>query len=593
MAAPLFLVGFMAAGKTSVGRAIAAATGRRFVDLDDEIAARGEPAGALAARDEPELRRREAAALAALIESLGSAGARSSAKRCGESIESPGSAGARSSAKRCGASIERPGSAGARSSAKRCGELIESPGAAGGAGDPGAVIATGGGAAAFGDNLERMRAAGLVVALGVPPDEARRRAAGDPGGRPLLAQAERLAALRAPSYRRAHAVVDTVGKDVARVAAEVRAVEDVWARLPAAHRGATILALGERSYAVAVAASLDAELLRGALGGATRIAVITDDNVARHHLASLRRHLPADPELFELAPGEASKSFASYERACNALVERGLDRGSAIVALGGGVVGDLAGFVAATLYRGIPVVQLPTTIVAMTDAAIGGKTAIDLPAGKNLVGAFWQPRLVACGLDTLATLPARERRAGFGELWKYALLGGAEPWRAVAACAPWAAAPGALAPPPELGLAIDRSIAYKAEIVGRDEREQTGARLLLNLGHTVGHAIETASGMLHGEAVALGLLAACRVSARVLGTPRELERELAAALAASGLPTDLDRWLGDDVLARVRVDKKRLGAQLRFVAVREVGACEPIELAVDELPRILRPDPGA
>jgi 3-dehydroquinate synthetase len=229
----------------------------------------------------------------------------------------------------------------------------------------------------------------------------------------------------------------------------------------------------------------------------------------------------------------------------------------------------------------------------MTDAAIGGKTAIDLPAGKNLVGAFWQPRLVACGLDTLATLPERERRAGFGELWKYALLDGPELWRSVAACAAWAAAPGALAPPPELGRVIDGSIAYKAEIVGRDEREQTGARLLLNLGHTVGHAIETASGMPHGEAVALGLLAACRVSTAVLGTPGELEDELAAQLAASGLPTDLDRWLREDVLARVRVDKKRVGARLRFVAIREVGSCEPIEIEVTELGRILRCVPGS
>jgi len=320
--------------------------------------------------------------------------------------------------------------------------------------------------------------------------------------------------------------------------------------------------------------------------------VITDENVARHHLAPLLRQLP-DAERFELPPGEAQKSFATYERLCVELVERGLDRGSAIVALGGGVVGDLAGFVAATLYRGVPVVQLPTTLVAMTDAAIGGKTAIDLPAGKNLVGAFWQPRLVACGLDTLATLPERERRAGFGELWKYALLDGPELWRSVAACAAWAAAPGALAPPPELGRVIDGAIAYKAEIVGRDEREQTGARLLLNLGHTVGHAIETASGMPHGEAVALGLLAACRVSTAVLGTPGELEDELAAQLAASGLPTDLDRWLGADVLARVRVDKKRLGARLRFVAIREVGSCEPIEIEVTELGRILRPAPGS
>jgi 3-dehydroquinate synthase len=323
--------------------------------------------------------------------------------------------------------------------------------------------------------------------------------------------------------------------------------------------------------------------------------VITDENVARHHLATLRGLLPAGvaPEVIELPPGEATKSFQTYERVCNTLVERGLDRGAAILALGGGVVGDLAGFVAATLYRGVPVVQLPTTLVAMTDAAIGGKTAIDLPAGKNLVGAFWQPRLVACATDTLATLPARERRAGFGELWKYALLDGGELWRAVAACTTWAASPGEMAPPPELGRVIDRAIAYKAEIVGRDERERTGARLLLNLGHTVGHAIESASGMLHGEAVALGLLAACRVSAHVVGTPRELERELSAALAACGLPTDLDRWLTEDVLRRVHVDKKRLGANLRFVAVREVGSCEPVEIAVTELPRILRRDPGA
>jgi shikimate kinase/3-dehydroquinate synthase len=536
MAAPLFLIGFMAAGKTSVGRALAAAAGRRFVDLDDEIAALGDPPAALVARDEPEFRRREAAALAALID----------------------------------------------------------------AGAADTVIATGGGAAAFGDNLERMRAAGLVVALGVSPDEARRRAGAEPGTRPLLAYAERLAALRAPIYRRAHAVVDTAGKDVARVAAEVRAVEAAWARLPAAHRGAALLALGDRSYAVAVAPALDAELLRTALGGATRVAVITDENVARHHRASLESLLAevagADApaaEWLELPPGEASKSFAVYERATAALVERGLDRGSAVVALGGGVVGDLAGFVAATLYRGVPVVQLPTTIVAMTDAALGGKTAIDLPAGKNLVGAFWQPRLVACALDTLDTLPARERRAGFGELWKYALLDGPDLWRAVAACAPWAAAPGELPPPPDFAHVAARAIAYKAEIVGRDEREETGARLLLNLGHTVGHAIETASGMLHGEAVALGLLAACRVSAAVLGTPPELEHELCAALAASGLPTHLDHWLREDVLARVRVDKKRLGARLRFVAVREVGSCEPVEIEVTELGRILRSDPGA
>jgi 3-dehydroquinate synthase len=293
-----------------------------------------------------------------------------------------------------------------------------------------------------------------------------------------------------------------------------------------------------------------------------------------------------------IAPGEASKTMATYHGLCEELVARGLDRGSVLVALGGGVVGDLAGFVAATLFRGIPVIQLPTTLVAMTDAAIGGKTAVDLAAGKNLVGAFWQPRLVACGLETLSTLPARERRAGFGELWKYALLDGAELWQLVDSCAMWVA--GDEGPPPRaLHEVIRRSIAYKAEIVGCDEREVRGQRALLNLGHTVGHAIESATGLHHGEAVGLGLIAAARVSARLVGARPDLEAEIRAALNRSGLPWELDPLLTDDVLARVKVDKKRIGDKVRFIAIREVGVCDPVEITVTELRRILRPDPPA
>ena len=512
---PLFLIGFMAAGKTSVGRELAASTNRTFVDLDDAVAAMGEPVAQLVARDLAEFRRREAAALATLL-------------------------------------------------------------------DADAVIATGGGAATYGDNLDRMRAAGLVVALGVDVGEARRRA-GDATSRPLLANADQLAVERAPVYRRAHAVVDTMGKSIAAVVDDVKHVERVWRSLPGSDRDVTIVALGDRSYAVHVGRQLDMDLVMSQLGSPTKLLVITDKNVARYALVD-------DPIVIE--PGEASKSFDTYQAICNECVKRGLDRGSAILALGGGVVGDLAGFVASTLYRGIAVVQVPTTLVAMTDAAIGGKTAIDLPAGKNLVGAFWQPRLVACATDTLATLPARERRAGFGELWKYAMLDGKDLWSAVAACAPWAAGPDGTAPPPALRTVIDRAIAYKAAIVGRDERELTGHRALLNLGHTVGHAIETASGMLHGEAVGLGLVAACRVSAAILGT-RDLSSEVAAALASSGLPSDPGPWFTDEVLSRIKVDKKRIGANLRFVAVREVGACEPVEIAVTELSRILRPVLGA
>ena len=548
MAQPLFLIGFMAAGKSSVGQALAAATGRRFVDLDDVIAGAlpaGDSVAALVGRDEPAFRRHEAAALAQVI-----ASARATS---GDAL----------------------------------------------------VVATGGGAAAFGENLAQMRAAGLVIALGVDTAEAAERARGNTSVvRPLLAQAATLAAQRAPVYRRAHAVVETSGRTISEVVAEVRAVEEAAARVPAG-TAATWLALGERTYPITVDdGPPTAALAQVLLGAVSRLAVITDAHVATHWLPALLGSLGGLPvEVVTIAPGEASKSFAVYERVCGDLIARGLDRGSAILALGGGVVGDLAGFVAATLFRGIPVVQLPTTIVAMTDAAIGGKTAVDLPAGKNLVGAFWQPRLVACHLATLGTLPARERRAGFGELWKYALLDGPDLWRAVAACAPWAASPvldGAV--PAALRDVIARAIAYKAAIVSRDERERTGHRALLNLGHTIGHAIEAASlvpgapggPLLHGEAVGLGLVAACRVSAAVRGAPASnLEAELVAALVATGLPSRLEPYLTDEVLGRITVDKKRIGANLRFVVVREVGACEPCEIAVTEVRRILRSVPPA
>jgi shikimate kinase/3-dehydroquinate synthase len=502
MPAPLFLIGFMGAGKTTVGRAIASvrSTNRRFVDLDDHLDT------SLAGTDEAEFRRREEAALRALID---------------------------------------------------------------GASD-GPVIATGGGAAAYGDNLARMRAAGCVVALGVDVDVARARASGGPA-RPLLANAEVLAARRAPIYRRAHAVVDTTNRAIDDVIEDVVAVERAWQRLPSA----TFLPLGDRTYPVAVTERLDVDLIRAYVAGATKIVVITDDNVGRHW------QLPFDT--ITIPAGEPHKTLATYESICAQLIDRGLDRGSALVALGGGVVGDLTGFVAATLYRGIPVVQVPTTIVAMTDAAIGGKTAVDMPAGKNLLGAFWQPRLVACPLEALTTLPDRERRAGYGELWKYALLDGPELWRLV----------GESLDGGPLHEVIARSIAYKAAIVGRDERELTGHRALLNLGHTVGHAIETASGLHHGEAVGLGLIAACRVSAALVGARADLETEVTNALRKTGLPADLDPYLTDDILDRVKVDKKRIGDKVRFIAIREVGTCEPVEIAVTELRRILRPQSPA
>jgi shikimate kinase/3-dehydroquinate synthase len=507
MARPLFLIGFMAAGKTSVGRELARQTGRRFVDLDDAVAAMGEPVAELVARDEPEFRRREAKAL--------------------EQVIAEG-------------------------------------------GDP--IVATGGGAAAYGDNLERMKAAGVVIALHVEAPEAVRRASGGPA-RPMLANADELAVRRAPVYRRAHGVVDTTQRTIEDVAARVRHIERF-----ADDIDYVLLELGERSYAVLI--------LEGAhiahVSRTSKIAVITDRNVARYHRVNVGQH----GETIEIEPGEASKSFATYEWLCNELVRRGLDRNSGIVAVGGGVVGDLAGFVAATLFRGIRITHRPTTLVAMTDSAIGGKTAIDLPAGKNLVGAFHQPTSVICDVNTLTTLPERERRAGFGELWKYALLDGKDLWNDVDACTGWATAGGAI--PPRLRAVIRACVAYKAAIVSRDERETKGERALLNLGHTVGHAIESATGLHHGEAVGLGLIAACRVSAALGACGPELEQQVIEALRRTGLPFDLDAVLSEDVLARLVVDKKRIGPNLRFLVIRGVGACEPVEIAVTDVQRILR-----
>jgi shikimate kinase/3-dehydroquinate synthase len=536
---PIFLIGLPAAGKTTVGRLVAEQLGRRFLDLDDAIAAAaGTPVPALVAADEPGFRRREAAALAAAIDAAAAAG--------------------------------------------------ESP-----------VIATGGGCAAHGDNLERMRGAGLVVALAVGLSELRRRAAGatEPV-RPLLARDDAalaaLAAAREPFYRRAHAGVATDGVTAAEVARTITRIATRAAALaPADAAAATWVGVGDRAYPVVTrAGGVDGALVAAAVPDATRIAIVTDDHVAGLWLDPLVGSLAAahgeEPAVVRVPPGEATKSLAVFGRVCDELVGHGLDRGGAIVALGGGVVGDLAGLVAATLFRGLPWVQVPTTLVAMTDSAIGGKTGIDLAAGKNLVGAFWQPALVAIHLPVLATLPARERRAGFGELWKYALLDGPALWAAVDALAPWAAAGERAAAPPEAAAVIHRAAAFKAWIVGLDEREQRGQRMLLNLGHTVGHAIEAELGMLHGEAVGLGLVAACHVSAALGLCAPGLADELGAALTRSGLAADPRPLLTEAVIARIGVDKKRRGAIVRFVAIREVGRCEVVEVPARDLATILR-----
>ena len=524
-AAPVFLIGFPGAGKSAVGAQVAAALGRPFVDLDEAIAA-------TAGRPVPEMVVADEPAFRRLeAATLAAVAARA----------------------------DLP------------------------------VVATGGGAAIHGDNLARMQGAGHVIALDVPLADALVRVA--PGSRPLLQrpapEVEALYRRRQPVYRRAPATVATAGHGTERVAAAVLAAVR---RLEAAPRRQPWVTLEERSYPIDIGdAALPVALAPWVRPG--RHAVVADANLASwiDPVVAALRGAGADVHVETVAPGEASKSLAEYGRLADALVAARLDRGSTVFALGGGVVGDLAGFVAATLYRGIDVVHLPTTLVAMTDSAIGGKTAIDLPAGKNLLGAFHQPRAVIAHLPVLATLPPRERQAGFGELWKYALLDGDGLWRAVAAVAPWAAT---TAPPPaELTAVIAAAATLKAAIVSADERERSGQRVLLNLGHTLGHAIEAAAGwaLLHGEAVGLGLRAAARVSCRLGLAGPELEARVVEGLTATGLPTDLDARLTPDVVSRVRVDKKRSGGKVAFVACAAPGDCQVVDLPTADLADLLRP----
>jgi len=303
------------------------------------------------------------------------------------------------------------------------------------------------------------------------------------------------------------------------------------------------------------------------------------ESLAKHTIESV---------LVTVAPGEESKSIERYAQLCEELISAGLDRKSAVVALGGGVVGDLAGFVAASLFRGIPVIQVPTTILAMTDSAIGGKTGINSSQGKNLIGAFWQPSLVLADPELLVTLPRRERMAAYGELVKYALLDEALMDDMLAIAEPLCAE--AITVDEHICDVIRRSAAVKVAVVSTDERER-GLRATLNLGHTLGHAIEKEAGLgtlLHGEAVALGLIAACRVSAALGLCDPGLEERVRTMLEAAGLDVDLAPWLTEPVFERLRVDKKRTGSRIRFITVAAPGDVRLHDMEMDALVGALR-----
>ncbi len=299
-----------------------------------------------------------------------------------------------------------------------------------------------------------------------------------------------------------------------------------------------------------------------------RVAVVTDANVAPIYGEAVLGSLRAagfEPTLIVVEAGEASKRLDLVSRIADRMIEAGLDRGSLLVALGGGVVGDLAGFVAAIYYRGIPYVQIPTTVVAQVDSSVGGKTGVNAPGGKNLLGAFHHPVLVLADPTTLITLPEREFNEGFGEIIKHAAI--RDP-----------AMLDRLDPERREGLSglVARNVAIKARIVAADEREITGERALLNFGHTIGHGIEQAAGyggLLHGEAVSIGLQAALLLSVRKASLPEADAARVRAALEAFKLPTRVPPGLSSDVILRAILrDKKFESGRVRFVLLDRLGS---------------------
>jgi shikimate kinase / 3-dehydroquinate synthase len=460
------------------------------------------------------------------------------------------------------------------------------------------VIATGGGAFVSEETRANIVATAISIWLKADLDVLWRRVR-KRNHRPLLQNADPEAMLkklmeeRDPIYAQADITV------ISREGPHDLVVEDILAELKSKLPHASLptqavdhcapariervrVDLGERGYDILIGERLigeaGAHLARLAPGAA--VAIITDENVARHHLAGLEAALAAADIRYQsivVAPGEGSKSYASFERVCDAILAGKFERGDCVIALGGGVVGDLAGFAAASVRRGMRLLQLPTSLLAQVDSSVGGKTGINSPHGKNLVGAFHQPVLVLADTTCLASLPEREFRAGYAEVVKYGLIGDLvffdwleANWRRV------------FAGGPERTRAIAKSCAAKAAIVAADEHE-SGERALLNLGHTFAHALERLTGydgsrLVHGEAVAIGIACAFRFSAR-RGLASEAEaRRVEAHLVAVGLPVhirDIPDWNANAaaIVEAMMQDKKVKRGILTFILTHGIGRC--------------------
>jgi shikimate kinase/3-dehydroquinate synthase len=510
----IVLVGLMGAGKTAIGKRLAVALGLPFHDADQEIE---QAAGGT---------------IAEIFEKHGEAHFRAGEKRVIQRLLSGGPI----------------------------------------------VLAPGGGAFMDADTRALVREKATSVWLRCPLPVLLRRVQGR-SHRPLLNAGDpveilaRLSAARAPVYALADIIVDG-SEDPPAVTTQH--VIDALAAFAPPRRIA--VELSTNRYEVLVGEGL---LARAGVHIAPvlpqpRVVIITDEQVAGLHLATLQGALDETGiahDVITVAAGEASKSLAVWGDLVQGLLARQVDRHSTVVALGGGVVGDLAGFAAAATLRGLPFIQIPTTLLAQVDSSVGGKTGINAPQGKNLIGAFHQPRLVLADTGVLATLPPRELRAGYAEIVKAGLI-------ADAGFYAWCEAHGAALLNGDTALlaeAVERAVRFKAAVVGDDERETkpNDGRALLNLGHTFAHALEAETGygggLLHGEAVAVGLVLATHLSATLGLCPQEDTSRVAAHLAGVGLPVRIAGLPVDHLLAHMKQDKKMRDGKLTFVLTRGIG----------------------
>jgi 3-dehydroquinate synthase len=445
------------------------------------------------------------------------------------------------------------------------------------------VVATGGGAVLREDNRALMRRKGWVIYLRASPETLWQRLQ-HATDRPLLRAEspyetlQAIAQAREPLYQEADWVIET---DSLRPQQVADAVVGVLKPTPDAPLVIPVLPNQPNEYPVLIAPNICAHAAEAILQRIrpSRAAILTHSGLRRYaellQAVFAERGIPA--LTIALPSGERVKSLRVAERLYAQLLEAGCDRSSLLIVVGGGVLGDLGGFVAATYMRGIPYVQIPTTLLAQVDSSVGGKVAVDLPQGKNLVGAFHQPRMTLIDPETLRTLPLRHWRNGFAEMLKYGAALQVGLWRRLQTMIEAELiTPRRVRKAPTLWtLPIARCISLKAQIVSEDERDLSGRRALLNFGHTVGHALEAAlgyRGWLHGEAIAAGMVAEAEIG-RTLGvTPPEIVDELRQTIAQAGLPTQLPAGVdADTLLTLMRHDKKRAGDSLSIVLLEAIG----------------------